>query len=526
MSNEHTFPTGDQAIVAHNMVKALENERKRISFILHDTIQHQLRLIRDEAPHNIKPQIDSVIQELSGICQSLVPRSLEDFDLVDYLPVYIVTLMQKNYFFINYKSNVKRAFPKEIESQLYHILQEAITNIIKYAESPAVLIRFWEYDDKLTLSIQDVGKGFDIKHASATSNGLSSMHFRAEAIGGIYEITSEPGDGTKVKVTIPKDKIPLTEPVSVADIPPTLSTMPMVAEVSPKMSTTSQCFLLLDNQKEVLIGLEQIIKMHYPEANILTATNVGDALALLREHSVDIAISDITLPGQTGFLFIQEGKQQTPDTKFIVYSINNIPIYIARAVKLKADGFVYKEDEWEYDVHPLIKVMQEIVESSKLTTGPKPFFSKKMNEIYEKIKEKAKSSNIDKDSINKNVFLIYVKILKDKNFKPKEHKTLHKEIYDAFKEIYELYYENKHRGLKKHITEKGYDIKKYEKLLNKMGRSKERKDFSEKQIETFGKYFRNFKLILEELDDNDRFGHHSLRELCEVFWAELGDDPE
>ncbi len=53
MSNEHTFPSGDQAIVAHNMVKALENERKRISFILHDTIQHQFRLIRDEAPPNI-----------------------------------------------------------------------------------------------------------------------------------------------------------------------------------------------------------------------------------------------------------------------------------------------------------------------------------------------------------------------------------------------------------------------------------------------------------------------------------------
>ena len=53
MSNEHTFPTGDQAIVAHNMVKVLENERKRISFVLHDTIQHQFRIIKDEALPNI-----------------------------------------------------------------------------------------------------------------------------------------------------------------------------------------------------------------------------------------------------------------------------------------------------------------------------------------------------------------------------------------------------------------------------------------------------------------------------------------
>ena len=107
-----------------------------------------------------------------------------------------------NFSFHSNDSNVEVA--KEIEFALFRITQEAINNIIKYAEATEATIQYLIFEDLISLSIEDDGKGFDIKIANKNHNfGLRSMKNRAGSIGGELTIDTVPGKGTGIHVSIP-----------------------------------------------------------------------------------------------------------------------------------------------------------------------------------------------------------------------------------------------------------------------------------------------------------------------------------
>ena len=93
---------------------------------------------------------------------------------------------------------------KEIEFALFRITQEAINNIIKYAEATEATIQYLIFDDLISLSIEDDGQGFDMKVANKKHNfGLNSMKNRAASLGGELTIDTTPGKGTGIQVSIP-----------------------------------------------------------------------------------------------------------------------------------------------------------------------------------------------------------------------------------------------------------------------------------------------------------------------------------
>lgn len=412
-TNYSSINTNVESTTLVNMIDILEQERKRISFDLHDNVQHKLRLLRDEAPAQIKLQIDEVLNELRTICYNLVPKSLEDFKLREYLPVYVVTLQRSYAFYITYKSNVTTELPKRFEIELFGIVNEAITNIIKYSQTPVVIMRFWEDTEKFSLSIQDIGVGFDTSVPTNTL-GLASIQNRSKLIGATYHIESEPGDGCKIKIVLPKANVaPINHNEPSVLIPNNIAPLPHTNTTATK-ETISQDdstlnILILDNQEEVIRGLESIIGEKFEQAQIVTFTKPSKALEYLHDYSVDIVISDITMPDETGFQFIKKAKLKAPDSKYIVYSINNLPIYVARAVKeLNVNAFVWKEDEWEDEMHPIVKAIHEV-------KGGACFYSKEISDIEKGIDKNNKKSSWEDDGISKYVFILVVKILSDKS---------------------------------------------------------------------------------------------------------------
>jgi signal transduction histidine kinase len=103
--------------------------------------------------------------------------------------------------------NVPDNIPNDISLNIYRIIQEALSNIVKYAKTKNAYVFLEGSDHQLTLSVRDTGVGFDpseVKHKTAL--GLSSMRERARLANGTFSITSKPRKGTIIKVIVPLEK--------------------------------------------------------------------------------------------------------------------------------------------------------------------------------------------------------------------------------------------------------------------------------------------------------------------------------
>ena len=90
------------------------------------------------------------------------------------------------------------------ELMVYRLVQEAITNIRKYARASHVWITLANHDTQVEVSVRDDGVGFDSRVKRIAAHGLLGMRFRVEAEGGTLAVESTPGTGTLIRVALPK----------------------------------------------------------------------------------------------------------------------------------------------------------------------------------------------------------------------------------------------------------------------------------------------------------------------------------
>lgn len=101
----------------------------------------------------------------------------------------------------------------EAELGIYRLVQEALTNISKYAQASEVWLRLRREAGAFQVEIADNGKGFDTASLQVGSHGLAGMRFRIESLGGILTVLSSNGNGTRVRATVPQ---PSNQPAAVA----------------------------------------------------------------------------------------------------------------------------------------------------------------------------------------------------------------------------------------------------------------------------------------------------------------------
>ncbi|HDH09943.1 MAG TPA: sensor histidine kinase, partial [Chloroflexi bacterium] len=96
--------------------------------------------------------------------------------------------------------------PPEIEEGLYRIAQEALNNALKHAQARKVTVYLRQDERGVTLEVADDGIGFDPKAVEGKGMGLRSIAERVRLMGGRLEIQSEPGKGTRVRVSVETHK--------------------------------------------------------------------------------------------------------------------------------------------------------------------------------------------------------------------------------------------------------------------------------------------------------------------------------
>jgi signal transduction histidine kinase len=147
------------------------------------------------------------LDELRHLIADLRPSHLDDLGLPATLRWYAKEVQQRALFEIQVEiDGVERPLDSAVSTALFRIAQEALTNIIKYAQASYAWIRLSYSDCEVELQVEDNGQGFNPSfpaQANRSAWGVLGMRERAELLGGQFELQSSVGHGTHVQVTIP-----------------------------------------------------------------------------------------------------------------------------------------------------------------------------------------------------------------------------------------------------------------------------------------------------------------------------------
>jgi two-component system sensor histidine kinase UhpB len=223
-------------------LNAMEEERKRIARELHDETSQVLTSLlislaileesteTQEARDRIaetRVLAHQTLRAIRNLSIDLRPTALDDLGLMPALRWYIKEYQKKFPIVVEFQaSGFKERLPAEMETVLYRIVQESLTNIAKHAQASKVKIHLQEGREEISATITDDGRGFDIailqKAPGANQErgwGLLGMHERAQLLDGTFSIVSTPGKGTQIKVEIPHPSLTQNAEKEASEVP-------------------------------------------------------------------------------------------------------------------------------------------------------------------------------------------------------------------------------------------------------------------------------------------------------------------
>ncbi len=216
------------AEVQRRLMDSQEAERLNLARELHDgpiqdlmaiALQLQIQLSdlegdQGEPLETIQDQVTRVGQTLREVCGQLRPQALAPFGLEKAIRSHVGSF-QASHPEIEIQMDLwpdGRELPETTRLALFRIVQQALNNIARHARATQVWIRFSQDADKISLDIEDNGCGFElpkgwIHFVRAGHLGMAGMSERAEALGGKVHVCTSPGNGTQIRVEIPRGKI-------------------------------------------------------------------------------------------------------------------------------------------------------------------------------------------------------------------------------------------------------------------------------------------------------------------------------
>jgi signal transduction histidine kinase len=202
---------------SQRLIEAQEAERRRIAQELHDEIGQLLTGLRllletrvraaTEVSEIALREADELITSLMGRLREMVldlrPPDLDALGLLPALLTHVERFTRQTGVQVRFQhSGLDRRFSPDVETAVYRIVQEALTNVARHAAVREATVRVWADQAAVHVQVEDRGRGFDVR-AAEHSVGITGMRERALLIGGSLDVESAPGRGTVVTADIP-----------------------------------------------------------------------------------------------------------------------------------------------------------------------------------------------------------------------------------------------------------------------------------------------------------------------------------
>ena len=211
----------DQLLVAAEaMLKGQEEERSRIAKDLHDglggmlsgvkisfsNMKESIKLNESDSILFDKPvtQLDNTIAELRKVAHNLMPDALVKFGLNNAVEDFCKAMqVSGGTKIVCQQLGEVRVLSNPVNLNIYRIIQELINNALKHAKPKQILVQLTTTKEKLFITVEDDGKGFELARLQkADGIGYSNITHRVNYLGGKIEINSKPGDGTVINIEL------------------------------------------------------------------------------------------------------------------------------------------------------------------------------------------------------------------------------------------------------------------------------------------------------------------------------------
>jgi len=208
---------GVERDVLRRVVEAQETERRRLARELHDEAGQTLtsmliglKALEDAADAGTAPVIrtlrESVVETLRGLRQIVVelrPKALDDLGLVPALEALAANVSARTGVVVRFESQPFPRLGGDVETALYRIVQEALTNVVRHADARNATVSIGPCDEGVRLTVGDDGRGFDARAYSKGGFGLQGMAERVQLVGGRLAVDSSAARGTLLVVDVP-----------------------------------------------------------------------------------------------------------------------------------------------------------------------------------------------------------------------------------------------------------------------------------------------------------------------------------
>ncbi len=203
------------------VITAQEDERKRVARELHDQTTQSLAVLlmrieraaediragKDPGLEEIKVLATWLLDDVHRLILDLRPSVLDDLGLLSAIRWYGGRSLEERGVAVRYEFGEVARLPPELETALFRMCQETMTNVARHAQATQVLVEVSLEGHEVHVDIEDDGKGFDQAEVARRPGrphwGLLGIAERAELLGGRATIDSSPGAGTRVDVWIP-----------------------------------------------------------------------------------------------------------------------------------------------------------------------------------------------------------------------------------------------------------------------------------------------------------------------------------
>lgn len=215
--------------LSSHLLTVQEKEQRRISLELHDDLGQSLAVLKLhlQSIHDKMPQdnrtikkdlasslnsVDQIIESVRRLSRDLSPSILEDLGLSAALRWLVREFKER--FKIKFTTSIPEIdnlFPREGQTLIYRVFQEAFTNIGKHAQANNVSVVIKKEERSVSFLVKDDGIGFDVEKQDVLDHtekgmGLSAMDERVRMLGGQLEVSSQGNQGTSISFIIPIEK--------------------------------------------------------------------------------------------------------------------------------------------------------------------------------------------------------------------------------------------------------------------------------------------------------------------------------
>ena len=348
-------------VLAGRLIAAQEEERRLVAYDIHDGLGQMitaagmhLDLFRarrsfreepdvEEALSNAERCLKNAIAEMRRIVSELRPSLLEDLGLSEAVRQHLKDAAARNGWTAEFRGGLSGPrLPPAVETVVFRIVQEALANAAKHAQTRRIALTLKEEEGLLFLEVRDWGKGFNVAETLAAMGrgrqvGLFSMKERAQFVGGELTIVSTPEEGTAVRVTVPIARAEEDEE----------RRMVAVAQRNDKVRRPNEAtkggirVLIADDHPMVRQGLRSMLNIKGIQV-IGEATDGREAVELVRDLNPDVILMDVRMPDMDGLAATEIVKEEAPSTAVIIVTSYESKDYLRRAIEAGAAGYLLK----------------------------------------------------------------------------------------------------------------------------------------------------------------------------------------